>query len=345
MSTIDLLLPGIFDRLSEWLEEYPDLPSAPVTEFVLARSQRGLTGNEGKGAELQALFELPPEEAEYGGLAMDPADDAWVCRADPVHLYTDVSALYLRRSQFSDLSEQDCRSLEQTINTLLAEDDVRFELSPSGAGYLRFHTAPPRLQATDPSLCLGASVFEYRPQGEDAEGNAFWTRLQSELQMLLFSSEVNERREAEGKEPINSLWLWGGASSSVEVAPVYDRVYAADNMAAELARGGGLPLAPPAAFSLPEKRGERVLWVEDGFLEAVGYDDFYAWGETIARLEEMLDSLRQALKARRIDRIRLFDGRGRCFELTRSRLWQFWRRTTLASWAMPMGTAAAEKIQ
>ena len=37
--------------------------------------------------------------------------------------------------------------------------------------------------------------------------------IQNELQMLWHTSAINEKREAEGKPRINTVWLWGGASN------------------------------------------------------------------------------------------------------------------------------------
>lgn len=48
---------------------------------------------------------------------------------------------------------------------------------------------------------------------QDAETRP-WRRLVNELQMFWFNHPVNQQRSAEGKLPINSLWLQGGGSAA-----------------------------------------------------------------------------------------------------------------------------------
>jgi hypothetical protein len=52
-------------------------------------------------------------------------------------------------------------------------------------------------------------------------------RLQSEVQMCLFESPVNQRRMAAGQRPVNALWLWGGGAAS-QSATVLPALYADD---------------------------------------------------------------------------------------------------------------------
>jgi hypothetical protein len=66
--------------------------------------------------------------------------------------------------------------------------------------------APP---CASPTLVGISSVNDWWPQDIAARP---WRRLVNELQMLWFEHPVNQARYLKGQVPINSLWLFGGAS-------------------------------------------------------------------------------------------------------------------------------------
>jgi hypothetical protein len=61
-----------------------------------------------------------------------------------------------------------------------------------------------------PALVHLTSVHDWWTQ--DVAGRP-WRQLVNELQMLWFTHPVNQARQARGLAPVNSLWLFGGATS------------------------------------------------------------------------------------------------------------------------------------
>ena len=61
----------------------------------------------------------------------------------------------------------------------------------------------------------GHNIDVWLPRGA---GERDWRKMQNELQMLWHTNSLNEKREAEGKPRINTVWLWGGASDQQQVS-------------------------------------------------------------------------------------------------------------------------------
>lgn len=68
-----------------------------------------------------------------------------------------------------------------------------------------------------PTLVSLSSVNDWWPQDMAARP---WRRLVNELQMTWFEHPVNQARYQQGLLPINSLWLFGGASANQLSAPL-----------------------------------------------------------------------------------------------------------------------------
>ena len=66
-------------------------------------------------------------------------------------------------------------------------------------------------RCASPALVSVSSVNDWWPQDITARP---WRRLVNELQMLWFEHPVNQARYQQGLVPINSLWLFGGASAN-----------------------------------------------------------------------------------------------------------------------------------
>ncbi|PLC53492.1 hypothetical protein CR155_11675 [Pollutimonas nitritireducens] len=65
-------------------------------------------------------------------------------------------------------------------------------------------------QSASPALVSISTVNDWWPQDVDARP---WRRLVNELQMAWFEHPVNQTRYRQSLVPINSLWLFGGASA------------------------------------------------------------------------------------------------------------------------------------
>jgi hypothetical protein len=65
------------------------------------------------------------------------------------------------------------------------------------------------LRSTSPYRIIGQDV---RPWFATAPGVNVWGRLQSEMQMLLYTDPLNDERDAQGLPTVNAFWLSGGGA-------------------------------------------------------------------------------------------------------------------------------------
>ena len=71
-----------------------------------------------------------------------------------------------------------------------------------------------------PDEVLGDDLFSHLPEGE---GGRRWRALMTEAQVLLHNHSWNQQRAAQGQQPINSLWFWGGGVMPVSVSTPHAR--------------------------------------------------------------------------------------------------------------------------
>jgi len=175
-------------------------------------------------------------------------------------------------------------------------------------------------------------------------------KLLNEAQMVMHGHAVNAERQASGRPPINSLWLWGagalpprgdstqdGASSGM-----FDGVWSTQPLALGLARAAGIPthvvprdLDTLLAHAAP---GTHHLVVLDELLGPVHYEDGDAYEAALNALEtRWFAPLRKALARGRVTRLRLEASTAYAllaWDSGRADQWKLWQRPqTLAALA------------
>jgi len=124
--------------------------------------------------------------------------------ATPCYLHADRDRLLLFANQHA-LTRQESDELIDELQQLFEEFNATLIRHKSGEFLLQLTTLP-KVQFSALADVDGKAVTHYLPEGED-KGN--WIRLWNEIQMKLYESPFNQKREASGKIPINSLWFWG----------------------------------------------------------------------------------------------------------------------------------------
>ncbi len=146
---------------------------------------------------------LAPLWAE-GDIAADEA--VWL--AELVHVSPSRDGAILLPANDVHIKTEESAALFQSAQDLFP--DSGFELMTPGR--TRWRVQPPssfQSRCASPSQVALTSVNAWWPQEDSARP---WRRLVNELQMLWFDHEVNLTRQEVGLPPINSLWLFGGAS-------------------------------------------------------------------------------------------------------------------------------------
>lgn len=172
-----------------------------------------------------ALGEAAPEAGQgalrYWGQTSTPPK-GWLAAADPVYFEPRLDHLGLYSLPADDSQAADVDLLFSELQQTLGDHYGLQFRSLDGFGYL-FSDRPVDAAADLSAAALdGFEPSAYMPEGPAAKA---YQRLQSEIQMVLHQSEVQERRQGRGLRPINGLWIWGAgdtpAVEAAELPPLY----------------------------------------------------------------------------------------------------------------------------
>ncbi|MDG6242875.1 MAG: cofactor-independent phosphoglycerate mutase [Methanolobus sp.] len=142
-----------------------------------------------------------PLEAVSMGVELEKDDVAFRCNLITIKndLITDYSS--------GHISSEEAKELIQSIRSDLG--DERFEFYP-GISYRHLMVAKKAFGANTecvpPHDVIDTNMHEHMPKGEDSEAIS---ELIEKSMEILKEHPVNMKRIAEGKNPGNSIWLWG----------------------------------------------------------------------------------------------------------------------------------------
>ena len=145
-----------------------------------------------------------PLELASRGMTLGDGQTAWRCNL--IHVTGDV----LEDFSGGHITTEDARPLIDIIQSALGRSGTRFY---AGVGY-RHLMVTDALAGADaktepPHNIMGEKWRDYLPGGE---GTDFLVDLMTASRELLPDSDVNRKREAEGKPSANMIWLWGGGT-------------------------------------------------------------------------------------------------------------------------------------
>jgi len=333
-----LLLPDLF-----WPErDFPDIYrglAAPALERLLAKGRRHAADSRA-GAnsaeewlcerfDVERQGDLPAAPFCLLADGGEPGTHHWL-RADPVHLRLEGNRLMLADSGTFSVSQQEAESLAASLNAHFSGDGLVFYPLRPDRWYLRVVRVP-ALETTPLEQATGRSIDSMLPRGADSPA---WRAHLNDIQMLLHSHAVNEKRESAGELPINSVWLWGGGRLPDTVPAPFNAVWSRDVFAAGLAQAARIAarkLPGDAAELLRAGASEGVnLIVLDQLRAPAQYGDAQGWRAGLAQLErDWFAPLLEALQQQRIGMLSLHalgPAGARSVEITRGDLRRFWRR-------------------
>ena len=259
---------------------------------------------------------LPYPEQGLGALRMwgqtGDRPTVWIAAADPVYLEPRLDHLCLHALRRTGIPPSDLRPLFDHLQTTLA-DDQGFGFARLGnRGYLRAER--PISTSSVPSYVVDQrEPGEFLPTGEHT---AMHRNILSEIEMALHEHEINRRRMEEGKQPVNSLWLWGGGVAPEKTVRLQPPLFADDPLLL-----GYWESATAAADVWPGDFAACAQASVGGFV-AVTPEFASDPGQLAAWLDELHDLLRSA----RVSRLILLFRDGLRADVRRSQTLKFWRR-------------------
>ena len=239
---------------------------------------------------------------------------AWIAAADPVCMEPRLDRLFLQALGPGDVSRPELQRLFDTLQeTLGGERELGF--ARIGCyGYIR--SDQPMVTPGMPAAALDGR----NPEGAlpPATVAAATLNLISETEMTLHAQPVNAERVADGRLPVNSLWIWGGgyapAPCTGEIPPLYG---------AEPLLQGYWASVGGSAEPWPGTVDACVDAAPDGFVAVVP-----PVSDASAALDSELAALRDALHRGKLASAVLVTADGVRATLRRSDRFRVWRRTS-----------------
>lgn len=308
---------------------------APHLQRMLARARHASVPAADDSTRLCAAFgvsrqsdaPLAPMLASHAGLPA--AQGYWIC-ATPVFLETRRTALLLNGPDALQISADESAALVATLAANLREEQLVLHAPRADQWFIQCDTTP-ALRTTDLDTVRGGDVREYLPQGADSRR---WHRLMTEMQMLLHAHPVNQTRDAAGRPPVNSVWLWGGGTLPTVptgAAAAFDVVWSNDVAVCALAHHTGARLeAEPARLAPAQWDGARHLLATHALQAPLQHGELAGWREALGALDaNWFQPLLAAVQARTVNQLTIISGdqeHTHRFQLQPGDLFKFWRK-------------------
>ncbi len=297
------------------------LPVAASGQELGAAARRWLS--RGDLARVEAPFETlgsvlaalgrPMPDAGYAALRLwgqtGDRPSAWIAGADPVYLEPRMDHLWLHALSPPQLEITELQRLVDHLQKTLGEGSPFGFARLRSCGYVTL-TEPIATAAYSAAALDQCAPDRFLPGGPEAAGHR---RLISEIEMALHDHPVNRERVAAGRQPVNSLWLWGGGTAPATAAQPLPPLYSDD----PLLHGYWLSRSAPAT-AWPGSLDACLDSAEQG-LVAMPTEEHEA--------DAMIETLRRALGSGRIARLVLLFRDGLRVTLARAHRLRFWRGT------------------
>ena len=283
----------------------------------LAQSQLSLAS---ESRELLARvlepLELPYPDTGLAALRMwgqtGDRPTTWIAAADPIYLEPRLDHLCVHALRRQGVPAREMRTLIDHLQSTLGNDgEVGFARLGS-YGYVRAKS--PFATAVVPAYVVDLEKpNEFLPSGD---GSDVHRQLISEIEMTLHDHAVNLRRQEEGLQAVNSLWLWGGGVAPEQQTRPQPPLYSDDPLLV-----GYWYAATAVAEPWPGSINACLEQSVAGFVaETPEFDN------DPALLERCLQELRTGLKQKRISRITMLFRDGLRAVVERKLMRRFWRR-------------------
>ena len=325
MKSVHLVIPDLFLPQGISTDASADL-HLPALEKILARGRSEIlpaSAMENLLCELFGFACTPDAPVAAISAAFDGLAEGYWLRADPVNMNLQRDRMVLSGVT---VDEREAEEICASLNAHFAGHGMEFFAPHPLRWYVRLETLP-RIRTTPLSEVIGGDIRRALPTGED---EARWHQLFNEIQMLLHTHPRNEAREARGKDPVNSVWFWGGGNRKAATSHnKYENVQSDEVLVEMFAAAADIPFAAlPGKWEEGGGDGSQLL-VWNGLRAALQRGDLAAWRDSLRDFESgyALPSW-QALRSGKLEHLEVVVPGGestRRVTLKRTDTWAFWR--------------------
>lgn len=323
-TSLTFIVPGLLD--AECIDRgLPETPRALATLLSRANAEPFAGSN-----VVDSLARLFPQLSAglNAAAALRYLDDTgetppgYCLAADPIHLQVGREQIIMGAREDMEITADEANALRDLLEADITRQGARLEITRPDHWYLFPATTPEADFAPDRDLA-GKGIRDHMPSGVNAGP---WRTLISDAQILLHECAPNQQRTAEGKVPVNSLWLWGGGA--LPEAPDVRSPWTTAASDDAVVRGGARLAGCGHVMAVPKDFGD---WPLNGpgliaFARPTRLDG-EAWRQTVAELEErwfrpLLDPLSQKALAE----LNLIALNGKRYRITPRLIRRWWKR-------------------
>ena len=147
-----------------------------------------------------------PLEAASIGVKLKKSDIAYRCNLVTLKFNKDKTRAIMEDYSSGHISTEEARELIRDVNDRLGTDKISFYPGVSYRHLMVWSKGPLEIECVPPHDITGKDIMDYLPVGE---GEDIVRRLMLDSVDILVSHRVNIKRIKSGKNPANSIWLWG----------------------------------------------------------------------------------------------------------------------------------------
>ena len=143
-----------------------------------------------------------------------------IAKIELIHIHAARDHLVLTNPSILDIQEDEAHMLYESVKDIFEEMTLNVD-RPSPE---RWFIESPNFQSLSTvsiHQAEGRNIDYWMPEDTNEAGVAKqWRKWQNEIQMIWFNHPVNQKRQAEGQLPINSIWISGiGCLTDVKAHP------------------------------------------------------------------------------------------------------------------------------
>ena len=330
MRNLTLFIPGLLGPDTHYSEDFA--PGLNSLERLLSRSDHSPVSPSWYRSlcELSGMTLDPDRDVPVGAITRLHDDNQhpegnWM-RADPVHLRPDRDGLNLMDSFILRLNQHDALAIATEVNKVLAAYGWVMEVPYEDRWYIKMDETTD-LTTTELPAVVGKDIRHYLPKGHDAKKI---NNILNEIQMQLYSCDLNQLRESNGELPINSVWFWGAGKIPADIKLAWSVVFSDETFVRGLARRAGKPChAVPAEFDsvlAACKDDDDVMIVLQHCQAPTQYQNLMLWHEALKLLEQnWFQQLPALLQKGNVCKLSII-GDGHRFTTSWMGMKRFWRK-------------------
>jgi len=350
---VSIFVPALVSGLA-FLNELPnqELPTLPATQLFFTRTKKIQDGFENYFQGVCSLLGITSTDsndlplaamtlAAENNLNSNNNSDYFIF-AEPVVMRADRDSVVLVSSlipvgqvgmipENSNTAENNALSLEESvelieeINLHFSDEPWKLKINTNGAWYLIL-SSKFDIQTINISSVLLKNTQEFSASGNDAR---YWRKIINEIEMLLFSSKVNESRMGKNKLTVTSLWLWGGGKIPEIHQDKNILVYAEDNFMKSVSKftNSEFKLMSQSSTALLKfsETVDHVIMLDTELQMYWQQRDIYSWLEALKKIEiNLIQPLLDILRKGEIDSISLYQDNNTRYYITRSAIRRWW---------------------